>query len=135
MALKRVYLWPAGAGKIPLPDIKYIGSPPGLPISIEPGTEEVEMSDKSRRLAFFSGPVDGGWRDFTLGWGYITKAELTTLQNLVALKQILVYQNEFEEAGGAELYDVYIVSFGYEFVRTGIRDLQRFRADMVLRQV
>ncbi len=135
MALKRVYLWPAGAGKIPLPDIKYIGSPPGLPISIEPGTEEVEMSDKSRRLAFFSGPDDGGWRDITLGWGYITKTELTTLLNLVSLKQILVYQNEFEEAGGAELYDVYIVSFGYEFVRTGIRDLQRFRADMTLRQV
>ena len=93
------------------------------------------MSDKSRRLAFFSGPVDGVWRDLTLGWGYLTKTELTTLLNLVALKQILIYQNEFEEAGGAELYDVYIVSFSYEFVRTGIRDLQRFRADMVLRQV
>ena len=135
MALKRVYLWVAGGAKVALPDIKYIGSPPGLPISINPGTMEVEMSDKSRRLAFFTGPVDGGWRDFTLGWGYLTKAELTLLLGRTALKGILVYQNEFEEAGGAELYNVYIVSFGYEFVRTGIRDLQRFRAEMILRQV
>ena len=97
------------------------------------------MSDKSRRLAFFTGPSNGAWREFTLGWGYLTKAELNILLGRVALKVTLAYRNEFEEtnpgAGPAETYSVYVTSFGYEFVRTGIRDLQRFKADMSLREV
>lgn len=142
MALHKVYLWDALTEAMvagTLPDIKYIGSPPGLPITVTPGTEEAEMSDKSRRVAFFSGPSNGAWREFTLAWGYLIKAELNVLLGRVALKVILTYRNEFEETtpgvGPAETYSVYITSFGYEFVRTGIRDLQRFKADMSLREV
>ncbi|MEE9613110.1 MAG: hypothetical protein V3W19_17775 [Desulfatiglandales bacterium] len=138
MALNKVYLWDPLTEVVAngaLPDIKYIGSPPGLPITVNPRTEEVEMSDKSRRVAFFAGDK----REFTLGWGYLTKAELTTIQGRLALKVLLAYRNEFEElnpgAGPAETYTVYIVSLSYEFVRTGIRDLQRFRAEMTLRQI
>ena len=143
MALKKVYLWdpatettgfPDFIPTVVLPDIKYIGSPPGLPISVDPRTEEVEMSDKSRRIAFF----EGDKREFTLGWGYLNKSELTLLLGRVAKKIILAYRNIFEElnpgAGPAETYMVYIVSFTYEFVRTGIRDLQRFTAEMTLRE-
>lgn len=137
MALKKVYLYdtvkplPTGA----LPDIKYIGSPPALPVTVELLTEEAVMSDKSRRLAFF-GINDRVWREWTLGWGYLDKTQLDQLTALVAIKKILKYENEFEDFGDdPETYDVYVVSFSYEFVRTGIRDLQRFRADMLLREV
>lgn len=133
MALKEVWLWDPVPGKtIALPDIKYIGSAPALPITVELQTEEAVMSDKSRRLAFFDGPQSGAWREFTLGWGYLDKTQLDQLTALVALKKILKYENEFEDA---TVYDVYVVSFSYEFVRTGIRDLKRFRADMLLREV
>lgn len=137
MALNKVYLWDPvteGGAPVALPDIKYIGSPPGLPISVNPRTEEAEMSDRSRRIAFF----EGNKREFTLGWGYLTKTELTLLQGRLALKVLLAYRNEFEElnpgAGPAETYFVYIVSLTYEFVRTGIRDLQRWKAEMTLRE-
>lgn len=135
MALSKVHLRvPAGADT-ELPDIKYIGDPPALPITINPGTEEVEMSDKSKRLAFFTGPTEGGWREFTLGWGYLTKTELDLLLGLVTQKIIWEYKNDFEDA--ARWYDVYIVGFSYEFVRTGLRDLGggRYRAEITLREV
>jgi len=138
MALNKVYLWDPTtevAANGALPDIKYIGSPPALPVSVNPRTDEVEMSDRSRRIAFF----DGNKREWSLGWGYLTKAELTFLQGRVALKVQLAYRNEFEElnpgAGPAETYFVYIVSLTYEFERTGIRSLQRFRAEMTLREI
>ena len=137
MALHKVYLWDPlteVAANGTLPDIKYTGSPPGLPVAVNPRTEEEEMSDRSRRIAFF----EGNKHEWTLGWGYLTKAELTVLQGRLALKVILAYRNEFEElnpgAGPAETYRVYISSFNYEFVRTGIRDLQRFTAEMNLRE-
>lgn len=133
MALKKVHLRIPGGADTLLPDIKYIGDAPALPITLNPGTEEVEMSDKSRRMAFFTGPTEGAWRDFSLGWGYLTKAELDSLLGLVTRKIIWEYKNDFED--NVRWYDVYIVSFGYEFVRTGIRDLQRFRAEMILREV
>lgn len=133
MALKKVYLWDPAAAKTALPDIKYVGDAPALPITVDPRTEEVEMSDKSRRLAFF--PSDK--REWTLGWGYLTWAELDKFTNkttgLLAIKTILNYENEFEAIG--TIYNVYIVSFSYEFVRPGIRDLKRFRAEMTLREV
>lgn len=135
MPLKKVHLRvPAGADT-ELPDIKYIGDAPALPITVNPATEEVEMSDKSRRLAFFEGPADGSWRDFSLGWGYLTKGELDSLLSLVRQKIIWEYKNDFED--DACWYDVYIVSFSYEFARPGIRDLGggRYRAEMLLREV
>lgn len=130
--MPRVYIDIAfGAGgfnPIPLPDVKYIGDAPATPVTVETRTEEVEMSDKSRRLAYF----DGVKRDLPLGWGYLTKAELDVLLMIAGIKNVMRYKNDFEDA--AVWYEVYVVSFTYEFVRTGIRDLQRFRADMVLRE-
>lgn len=135
MALKKVYLRIPPAIKVALPDIEYIGSPPALPVTVESQTEEAVMSDKSRKLAFF-GTDNRVWREWTLGWGYLIKTELNSLLTFAETKQILEYENEFEDFGDvAVTYDVYVVSFSYEFVRTGIRDLQRFRADMLLREV
>lgn len=124
----KVYLQALPAAPVALPDIKYVGDAPALPVTVDPRTDEVEMSDKSRRLAFF----DDEKREWPLGWGYLTKAELDVLLGFAAQKQTLWYKNDFEDA--AAWYEVYVVSFTYEFVRTGIRTLKRFRAEMILRE-
>lgn len=121
---KNVYLGPEGTELLPV--VKYVGAAPGFPETIYPQTEEATMSDRSRRWAFFSGVIEWG-----LGWGYLEPDELNTLKALVALKQILKFQNNFVDA---TVYDVVIVAFSYEPVFPGIRYYQHYRADMTLRQ-
>jgi len=106
--------------------VKYVGGAPDFPVTIDPQTEEAKMSDGSRRWAFFSGVIEWG-----LGWGYLTLTQLNTLLALVALKQILKFQNNFVDA---TVYDVVIVAFSYEPVFSGMRDYKYYKADMTLRQ-
>lgn len=122
--MANVYLGPTGTELLPV--VRYVGAAPGFPVTIMPQTEEAKMSDGSRRWGFFSGVEEWG-----LGWGYLTTAQLNTLRALVALKQILKFQNNFVDA---TVYDVVIVAFSYEPVFAGMRDFQRYKADMTLRQ-
>ena len=122
--MANVYLGPTGTEL--LPTVKYVGGAPGFPTTFYPQTEEATMSDRSRRWAFFSGVIEWG-----LGWGYLEPDELNTLKVLVALKQILKFQNNFVDA---TVYDVVIVAFSYEPVFSGMRDYQYYKADMTLRQ-
>jgi len=112
--------------EITLPTLRYVGDAPGLPTIIEPQTEEARMSDGNRRWAFFESKY--GW---TLAWGYLTYGQLTNLLNLVGMKQVLHYRNNWVST---TWYDVVIVSFSYEFIRSGIKKYKRFRADMILRE-
>jgi len=120
-----VYLGLLGA-EVLLPPVLYIGAAPDFPTTIDPQTEEAMMSDRSRRWAFFSGVEEWG-----LGWGYLIPGQLNALRALVALKQILRFQNNFVDA---TWYDVVIVAFSYEPVFPGIRGYQHYKADMTLRQ-
>jgi len=119
-----VYLGPTGTELLPV--VKYVGGAPDFPTTIYPQTEEATMSDRSRRWAFFSGVIEWG-----LGWGYLTLTQLNTLRALVALNQILKFQNNFVDA---TIYDVVIVAFSYEPVFPGIRGYHHYKADMTLRQ-
>ena len=119
-----VYLGPLGTELLPV--VKYVGEAPGFPVTIYPQTEEATMSDKSRRWGFFTGVNEWG-----LGWGYLTLDELNTLRALVALKEILKFQNNFVDA---TVYDVVIVAFSWAPVFPGIRAFARYKADMTLRQ-
>lgn len=111
-----------------LPVLRYIGGPPGLPVSIEPQTEEAKTSDGSSRWAFFEGK-----RQWSLAWGYLTYAELLVpLLRLVNIKGVLHFQPGWEST--TIWYDVVIVSFSYEFIDTGIKKFKRFKADMTLRE-
>jgi len=123
-----VYLGPLGGGIDAelLPVVKYVGAAPGFPVTINPQTEEAKMSDGSRRWGFFSGVEEWG-----LGWGYLDLTQLNTLRALVALKQILKFQNNFVDA---TVYDVVIVAFSYEPVFPGIRGYHHYKADMTIRQ-
>ncbi len=123
--MSSIQLGPTGA-ELTLPVLRYVGDAPGLPTIIEPQTEEARMSDGNRRWAFFENKY--GW---TLAWGYLTYGHLTNLLNLVAMPQILHYRNNWVST---TWYDVVIVSFSYEFIRSGIKKYKRFRADMILRE-
>ena len=119
-----VYLGPLGTELLPV--VKYVGGAPDFPTTIDPQTEEARMSNGSRGWAFFSGCTEWG-----LGWGYLTLAQLNTLQALVNLKQILKFQNNFVDA---TVHDVVIVAFSCEPVFSGIRGYHHYKADMTLRQ-
>lgn len=123
--MSNIQLGPIG-GIITLPVLRYVGGAPTLPTIIEPQTEEARMSDGNRRLAFFESKY--GW---TLAWGYLSYGELTNLLNLVNTKQILRYRNNWVST---TWYDVVIVSFSYEFIRSGIKKYKKFMADMTLRE-
>ena len=122
--MAKVYLGVLGTEILPV--VKYVGSFPGYPVKINPQTEESKMTDGSRRWAFFD-----GFYDFGIGWGYLTKTELDTLIALVALKQILKFQNNYVDA---TVYDVVIVSFSYEPAILEARQHLRYKADMRLRE-
>jgi len=124
--LSSIQLGPTG-GEFTLPVLRYVGSAPALPTTVELQTEEAKMSDGNRRWAFFENKY--GW---TLAWGYLTYPQLQhPLLHLVGLPQILHYRNNWVST---TWYDVVIVSFSYEFIRSGIKKYKRFRADMTLRE-
>ena len=112
--------------EITLPVLRYVGAAPGLPVTIEPQTEEARMSDGNRKWAFFESKY--GW---TLAWGYLSYGQLTNLLNLVNTKQILRYRNNWVST---KWYDFVIVSLSYEFIRSGIKKYKKFKADMTLRE-
>ena len=126
--MSSIQLGPTGA-ELTLPVLRYVGSAPGLPTTIEPQTEEAIMSDGNKRWAFFEGKYQ-----WTLSWGYLTYGELTNLITLVNTKQVLRYRNNWVDSTVLGWYDVVIVSFSYEFIRSGIKKYKKFRADMILRE-
>lgn len=126
--MSSIQLGPIG-GIITLPVLRYVGSAPTLPTNIEPQTEEAIMSDGNKRWAFFESKYQ-----WTLPWGYLTYGELKKLINLVNTKQILRYQNNWIDSTPAGWKNVVIVSFSYEFIRSGIKKYKRFRAEMTLRE-
>ena len=118
-----VNLGPAGA-EITLPALKFMGGPPSLPVSANKQIEEAEMSDKSKRWAFY-----GIKREWPLIFGYLTLAELNVLRGLNDLNQVLRFQNNNEDA---TWYNVVITSFRHDPERTDIRSLGRYKCEMIL---
>lgn len=122
--MANVYLGPAGTEL--LPAVKWVGSAPDWPSTIDPQTEEAKMMDGSRRWAFFSGVNEWG-----IAFGYLDLTELNILRALVALKRILRFRDDNVDA---TVYDVVIVAFSYKSVFPTMRGFPRFVADMTLRQ-
>ena len=123
--MANVLLGPSGS-EVTLPKLMFIGSPPSWPVSSNKQMEEADMSDKSRRFAFF-----GVKREWGIVLGYLSKAQLDSMRTLNALNQILHFQNNNEDA---TWYDVVISSFSHEPERMDIRQLERYRVEMILRE-
>ena len=111
-----------------LPKLMWLkGSPPSWTVSSNKQTEEAVMSDKSRRIAFFDEK-----REWSIGLGYLSRAQLDSMKAKNALKQILYFVNYNEDT---VCYEVYISSFRYEPERMDIRQLKRWKIEMALREV
>ena len=114
-------------GRVTLPNLKWIGSPPGWPVSSTKEMEVATMSDKSRRVAFFDEK-----REWGIVLGYLTKTQLDTMRDLNSYKEILIFVNNNEDATP---YNIYISSFTHNPERMDLRQLERYRVEMTLREV
>ena len=121
-----IKLGPSGS-ETTLPTLKFMGSPPSLSRTENRQIDIAEMSDRSKRVAFFG--TDG---EHPLVYGYLTLAELNIFKGLNALNQILRYQNNNVDA---TWYDVVIISFTWGPERADIQNLGRYRCRMVLKGV
>ena len=114
-------------GLITLPVLKWMGgSPPSWPVSSNKQMLEAVMSDRSRQFAFF-----GVKREMTVVLGFLTKAQLDELETYNALNEILTFVNNNEDATP---YQVVISAFRHEPERMDVRQLERYRVEMTLRQ-
>ena len=84
------------------------------------------MMDKSRRFAFF-----GVKQEWGIALGFLTKAQLDELITYNELNEILVFTNNNEDATP---YNIVIISFSYEPERMDIRQLERYKVEMTLRE-
>ena len=125
MALKNVTL-ESTAGLVTLPGLKWIGSPPSWPVSSNKQMEEAVMSDKSRRFAFF-----GVKREWGIILGYLSKTQLDAMLLLNFYNEILKFKNHNEDATE---YEIVIASFNHEPERMDIRQLERYKIEMTLRE-
>lgn len=125
MALKNVTL-ESTVGVITLPGLMWIGSPPLWPITANKQMEEAVMSDKSRRFAFFDVK-----REWGIVLGYLSKTQLDVMRTLNDYKEVLQFVNYNEDDTE---YDVVISSFSYQPERMDIRQLERYRVEMALRE-
>jgi len=121
-----VKLGPEGA-ETTLPGLMWIGNPPMWSVTTEKQTEEAVMSDKSRRFAFFDEK-----REWSVGLGFLNKDNLDIMLALNALKQILRFQNNNEDN---TWYYVVISQFSHEPERMDARQLERYKIEMILREV
>jgi len=122
-----VLLGPAGA-MVKLPHLMWLkGSPPTWSVSSNKQMEMATMMDKSKRVAFFDVK-----RECNIGLAYLSKAQLDIMTTLNALNQILYFVNNNEDA---RCYEVVISSFRHEPERMDIRQLERYKIEMTLKEI
>ena len=126
MALKNVTLESTTLGLITLPGLMWMGSPPDWPVSSNKQMIEAVMSDRSRQFAFF-----GIKRELGIVLGFLSKVQLDDMRTLNALPEILTFVNHNEDATE---YDVVISAFRHKPERMDVRQLERYRVEMTLRQ-
>ncbi|MCK4828669.1 hypothetical protein KA005_73745 [bacterium] len=123
--MSNVYLGPSGS-ETKLPRLTWLGSPPSWSTSTGKQVEEAMMSDGSIKVAFF-----GTLKVFQVSYGYLNKTWLEIFKALNELKQILRFKNEYEEN---VWYHVLISDFSSEPERMDIRQLERYKISMTLKE-
>lgn len=121
-----VTLESVAGGLVTLPGLMWIGSSPSWPVSSNKQIEEAEMSDGSRRFAFFSVK-----REWGVVLGYLSKTQLDAMILLNSYNEVLKYVNNNEDATE---HEVVISAFSHEPERMDIRQLERYRVEMTLRE-
>lgn len=126
MALKNVTLESVAGGLVTLPGLMWIGSPPPWPVSSDKQMEEATMLDGSRHFAFF-----GVKQEWGIVLGYLSKTQLDDMKLLNSYPEILKFVNNNEDETE---YEAVIVSFSHRPERMDIRQLERYRVEMTLRE-
>jgi len=88
--------------------------------------KEATMLDGSRSFAFFG--VKHVWG---IVLGFLTKTQLDAMKTLNSYNEVLQFVNHNEDTTE---YDVVISSFNYEPERMDIRQLERYRVEMTLKE-
>jgi hypothetical protein len=127
MALENVTLESIAGGLVVLPGLMWIGSVPSWPVSSTKQMEVAMMMDKSKRLAFFDEK-----REWGIVLGFLTKIQLDIMRTLNGYKENLKFINNNEDATE---YTIYISSFSHNPERMDIRQLERYKVEMTLREV
>ena len=126
MALENVTLESVAGGVVTLPGLMWIGPTPSWPISSNKQLDEGTMSDGSKRFAFF--PIKREW-GITLG--YLTKVQLDIMTTLNSYNEVLKFVNHNEDATE---YNVVMSAFSHRPERMDLRQLERYRVEITLRQ-
>lgn len=123
--MSNVYLGPSGS-ETKLPRLTWLGSPPSWSTSTSKNVEEATMSDGSIKVAFF-----GTLKVFQVSYGYLNSTWLEAFKALNELKQVLRFKNEYEEN---VWYHVLMSEFSHEPERMDIRQLERYKISMTLKE-
>jgi len=126
MALENVTLESVAGGVVTLPGLMWMGATPSWPVSSNKQLEEGTMSDRSRRFAFF--PIKREW-GITLG--FLTKAQLDIMTTLNSYNEVLRFVNPNEDLTE---YNVVMSAFSHRPERMDLRQLERYRVEITLRQ-
>lgn len=126
MALENVTLESVAGGVVTLPGLMWIGPTPSWPVSSNKQMDEGTMSDRSKRFAFF--PIK---REWGIGLGYLTKAQLDIMTTLNSYNEVLKFINNNEDATE---YNVVMSAFRHRPERMDLRQLERYRVEITLRQ-
>jgi len=124
-----VKLGPSGS-EVTLPPFRTIGGPaPTVPVEYAATGEAVDMVDGSKQYNEFEYTP----RRFPLSWGFLSAAELATLQALYVIRGQMRYQDNRESA---TWYDVRISSFGHgRIAAASVDGTPIYEAFMVLDEV
>ena len=126
MALENVTLESVAGGVVTLPGLMWIGPTPSWPVSSNKQLDESTMSDGSKRFSFL--PIKREW-GITLG--YLTKAQLDIMTTLNSYNEVLKFVNPNEDLTE---YNVVMSAFSHRPERMDLRQLERYRVDITLRQ-
>lgn len=126
MALENVTLESVAGGVVILPGLMWIGPTPSWPVSSNKQLDEGTMSDGSKRFAFF--PIKREW-GITLG--FLTKGQLDIMATLNSYNEVLKFVNHNEDAIE---YNVVMSAFSHRPERMDLRQLERYRVEITLRQ-
>jgi len=108
-----------------LPTLRWMGSPPSWPV-----TPHKNYMKQKWLMAVCDGVITGK-REWQLEWGYMSKTDLDTMISLYDETETLRFQNNNEDS---TWYDVVFVSLDYDPVRMDIRQLNRYKVRITLRE-
>ena len=111
-----------------LPVVRWLeGDKPSFPRRPAKVIESFRVSDGSTRYGFFEKKYE-----WSLAWGYLTSTQKDALLALQDLNQQLRFQDNWEDS---TWFNVIILDFNYEVMDSSMRNMNCYKAEMILVEV